>query len=765
MTGRTRTWVTLGASLVVLVAFAFALVAWRAHRSLSDRPDDVVAALSRVVGLPVEADGVRVTWWPPSLVVQGVRVPDASPLGPGNIIHADEARLVVRAVPLLSGRVVVKRVEVASPVVRLVRGVGGAWNFSARSSESSSDEGPDGAEVVARALASVRPATTGGEPTSFEDVVDVVVTRGRLSLRDRAIPGVPEFEVTAMDARLRRHAGAATIELSGSTLGGPAGNLRGTVEVPSDGTDVALALDAADVPANRLREVMQLARGGIPFGAALEGVVSARISGQMPPYWPPGQAAIGVLVDAGEASASMVGGYVRKAVGAPLAVALELRAGPDLLQVRKAMLESGDARVELSSPQPADPNAELQPALRLTSTNLSASLLSEWVPVLTAIAPQGELSLQGTIAPAVEGLAANIRLSGSDLGVQIGREPAALGAAAVAVDLLPDGGYSAGLSLEALESEDLFAHRLTAAFDREGEDGPVTIRVDGARGGRADAELERVAIEADVDGERAEIRRLEVAGLGGTLNAQGDIAREEGDVLSVRFAPQWDGLDFAGLVRLFGYEVDVQGLFTGHAALAARQGAEETLVDTLNGIFDVRLSNGQVQDLNLARATVDNLNAVPVLRDAIEDRAEETAPRLLAETTHIDSLTVNGSVRDGLVAVANLRLDAPIYSIDAKGNVGLDGAVDLDGDLVLDHDVTEALVSVSGVLSALAPAGEPIRIPVSIGGTYPDLVSAPSPAFLADAVAKQLTEEAGGGAQELLRRLFGGGSEPDVEAE
>lgn len=755
MTGRVQTWLTLGVSLIVVVALGFALVAWRAHRSLSDRPDEVLAALSRAVGLPVEADGVRVTWWPPGLVVRGIRVPDESPLGPGQIVHADEARLVVRALPLLSGTVVVKRIEVSSPVVRLVRGVGGGWNFAGRLPWETEADAVSVEPTLVKSSVEARFAASA-PPHEFRDVADVVVTRGRVSLRDRAITGVPEFEITGLDARLRRKNGAATLDLAGTTLGGPGQNLRGRMQVPAEGKDVTLSISADAVPARRLREVMQLVRGGIPFGAALDGAVSAEITGQLPAQWPPGQAAIGVLLDATDASATMAGGYVRKAVGAPLAMALELRAGPRLLQIRSATFESGEARIELASSEPADPAAAVQPALRVASANLTAALLSRWVPLLTAIEPVGALSLRGTLAPAESGTAASLRLSGADLAARIGRNPAEVGAAAVAFDLVPEGRFSAGVSIEALRSEDLFAHRLTAAFEG-GADTPVSIRVDGVRGGRGRAEVQRLAIECEVDGDRADVRRFELAGLGGTVHAQGEFARGDGDALSMRVAPKWDGLDFAGLVQLLGYEVDVQGLFTGEAALVARQSAEETLLETLSGAFDMQLANGEVADLNLARVTVDNLNSIPGLRDVFERYSKEKVPTLLAQTTHIDSLSVEGTVGDGVVAVANLRLDAPIYSIDAVGNVGLGGDVDLDGDLVLDQETTEALVSVSALLSALAVDGGLIRIPVTIGGTYPDLVSAPSPAFVTEAIAKHVSTETGGGAQDLLRRLFGGG--------
>jgi len=399
-----------------------------------------------------------------------------------------------------------------------------------------------------------------------------------------------------------------------------------------------------------------------------------------------------------------------------------------------------------------------QPVLRIASENINADLLSDWIPLLGAVAPSGALSLSGTIAPGEPESAVQVRLSGSDLGIRIGRERAELGGAAVDFDLHPEGHFTAGLSIEGVTSEDLFASRLTAAFEGGGEE-PVRLRIDGARGGRADARIDRVAIECALTGDRAEVRRLEVAGLGGTLLAQGELARDEGDVLAVRFAPQWDGVDFAGFLRLFGVDLDIQGLFTGQAALAARRSAEETFLETLSGVFDVRLTEGSVQDLNLARTTVANLGAIPGVRQAIERRAEEKIPELLARTSRIEALQVAGSVADGAVSVDRLELDAPDYSLDAKGRVALDGGVDLDGHLVLGERATEALASASVVLAMLARGGEPIRIPIRVAGTYPDLVSAPSPAFVTESIAGSAAGAAGGGAGGFLRNLLGGGRE------
>jgi len=391
--------------------------------------------------------------------------------------------------------------------------------------------------------------------------------------------------------------------------------------------------------------------------------------------------------------------------------------------------------------------------------------LVEWVPALSAVALVGDLALQGTLTPTGEAVAADVRLSGGGLGVRIGQVPASLGTAALDFGLGPDGRFRAGVSIEGLACDDLHAQRLSASLTvRDGE--PTLVRIEGARGGRGEAEVDRLVLEGEIGADRADIRRLEVAGLGGSLHAHGDLVRDDGDVVAVRLAPQWDGIDFAGLLHLFGVELDVQGLFTGQAALAARRSAEQTFWQTLSGAFDVGLVDGSVVDLNLARSTVDSLAVVPGLRRAIEDHAGEEMPRLLTRTSRIDRLRISGSVCDGSAVISRLRLDAPEYSVNAHGRIGFGGKVDLEGNLVLDEETTRKLVSGAGsaILGILAAPEGVIRIPVSIAGTYPELVSAPSPAFVSEAVAGSVTGAAPGGAAGFLRRLLGGGDEPGSAA-
>lgn len=753
-----------GVAAVLVLGLGFA--AWRVHRGLAGRTGEVLEALSTAIGLPVEADEVAVAWWPPGIVVRGLQIPDRSPYGPGSLAHADEARLRLGMAALLRGEAIVRSVELDTPVVRLVRGLDGGWNVGGL--------GRDVGTPIATASPSVReetsPPAAGAAVRARNEIpasipfriASVRVHRGRVSLRDRAIPGMPEFEITSAAARARRQGEGYVFEIEGDALGGPGLNLRGNLRVPGDGSDAVMKVSAAGVPSRRLPEVMQLLRGTVPFGATLGGVVSIEIDGRFPAAWPPSPALLDVALDAREAELRMAGGFVEKRAGAPLELALALRATADRLLVRQATLTSGEARIALRAPDVVE-NAE-QPPLRVSSVNLAAERLAEWVPLLADVAPRGNLSLDGTLAPGGDVTAAELRLSGSALEVAVAKTPVDLGSAALDLEVQPGGAYAVGLSVDEMRSGDLHAERLTAALDaRPGRE--TGLRVEGARGGRAGAELSRVSVESLLSEEGAEVRRIEIEGLGGRLHGDGRVVRAaDADALAIRFDPRWDGVDLDGLQRLLGMPLGIRGEIEGEAALEIRRENGETLVDTLRGVFAARLREGQIADLNLARTTVDNLGAIPGLRQAVERRAREEAPALLARTSDIEMLEVGGSVADGTVDVTAFRLVAPDYSVDTRGRVAFDGNFDLDGELVLGAHATAALASKSGILALLAPAGETIRIPVSIEGVYPELVSAPSQAFVSGALPHAAREQEASTATGFLRQFLGSlGTAPSGE--
>ena len=229
--------------------------------------------------------------------------------------------------------------------------------------------------------------------------------------------------------------------------------------------------------------------------------------------------------------------------------------------------------------------------------------------------------------------------------------------------------------------------------------------------------------------------------------------------------PDWKDLDLDTLLRLADADGVARGRLAGSARLETRAKDVASGLDHLSGTFDVRLTDGAITDLNLAGATLDNLNAVPRLREAVQRRARAQAPGLVAGTSEIASLLLRGRVARRRVELEEIRLASSDYGLEAHGTVSFDGTADLDGTLALSDDASRSLVSESGVLAILAPPGSPVRIPVEIKGTYPRFASSPTSEYVSRVMARAIAPSGSGSAAEMLRRLFGGRSRGEGGAE
>ncbi|HEY8515225.1 MAG TPA: AsmA family protein [Candidatus Binatia bacterium] len=742
--GSRSRWLALGALAVLLVAGVVTLALFRIRTVLESRSDELVAAVGEAVGLPLAADGVSVSWWPPGVTAHGVEIPDRSPYGPGDLARIDEARLQVAFLPLLRGKVVVTEVRLVSPVIYVVRGVDGGWNVGATPVRERVAPG--------RTSAMARPAA--------EVVIDSVrVRNARVLYSDRAIPGLGELEIRAVNALLRRGDDAYRMDFNAQALGGPEENVEGFVVVPRDAKPedrARLEVAARSLAGHRLPEVIALLRGDVPFGIELAGDVRAHVVAEMPVGWPPTRAAGRLMLDADEASLHAANGWVVKAPGTPFDVDLELRAGDFGLAVDGASVESEGLRLTATRPDsaPVPPDAGQQP-LVLTVEGLDASRLAAWVPALKVADPRGPLTFEGRVTPGLDGVATDLRVVAGRLELGERDERVTLGGASLDLALSHDGtGLLGTLRVSEVASPD--GGLGSAVVEVAGlVERPLDVRVSGAHLTRNGASLDAVSLDAVIGKEQTRIRNLQVSGLGGTLAAHGEVSRTEDGAFAIALEPEWNGVQLAGLMQLFGEADGGSGTFAGRARLASTGANVDAVLANLSGSFEARLGNGSLPGLNVARATLDSLDAVPRLKEAVDRRARERVPELLAPTSEIVALDVQGAFEQGRILIADLRLESRDYTIDARGRIAFDGETELKGHLVLSESASRSLVSGAGILEVLARSGEQIRIPISVRGHYPKLRSKPSNDYVAEATARAVKLPGGDGAAGFLRRLLG----------
>src|SRR5215475_14474375 len=87
---------------------------------------------SRLVDRPVRFERVSVSLWPlPAIRVRGLTVADAPGFGPDPLLSVEDARVRVRLLPLLRGRLSFGEVILTRPHVVVEQRRDGAWNLPA----------------------------------------------------------------------------------------------------------------------------------------------------------------------------------------------------------------------------------------------------------------------------------------------------------------------------------------------------------------------------------------------------------------------------------------------------------------------------------------------------------------------------------------------------------------------------------------------------------------------------------------------------------
>ncbi len=740
-------WIALVLLVVVIVGgVAASMLMLRMRGVLAGRSDELLAAVGRAAGLPIRAEDVTVSWWPPGVTAQDLEIPDESPYGPGDLARADEARIQVALLPLLRGEIVVTEVRLISPVLFVVRGVDGGWNV--------------GAAPVREVLARPGDDDGGSGPAPAVVIDSVRVRNARLVYRDRAIPGLGELEVRAGNALLRRQDDAYRLDFNAQALGGPEENLAGWMLIPrgtGDDVTATLHLQASEIAGQRLPELIALLRGDMPFGIALEGDVGAQMDVTLPVSWPPSRAAGRLALDARAASMQAVGGWVVKPAGMPLDVDLGVRAGAFGIAIDHAAVASGEVRLVANLAEPPVPSPEAgQQALVLALEGFDAARLAGWVPALATFQPRGALFMEGRVTPGPSGVATDLRIATNDLALERGERPVSIASASVDLSLA-HGSQGVLGSLRVSEVRTPEGTIASVGANVGGGLGqPLEVQVHGARLARNGVEIETASGDLLLRDGDAEIRSVEIVGLGGELAARGRVLRDRDGVYTVALKPQWANVDVARLIALLGEREAGTGLLAGTASLETSGAAVDTALANLNGTFEATLGNGTLPGLNVARVTLANLDSIPRLEEAIEGRARERVPELLAPTTSFESLRVSGTVNEGRIQIGELKLDSRHYAIDARGRLAFDGDTDLEGELVLTQEASRSLLSGAGVLEALAGSDDQVRIPIAVRGVYPDLRSLPSKDYLADAAARAVRLPGRDRAASFLRRLLGG---------
>ncbi|HTK94818.1 MAG TPA: AsmA family protein, partial [Terriglobales bacterium] len=174
-----KLWIILGIILIVAVAAVFALPYLIDVNRYHDR---IEAELQRRTGRTVSLGPMRLSIVPFAIRAQSATIGEDASFGQGKVFaHADEVYVRADLLPLLSGNVQLRSLEMVRPQIELVRNAGGVWNFASLGQNPATAQLPQGTTPEEQARAQQQ----RGQQKSQEFALDRLrITDGQVAVTD-----------------------------------------------------------------------------------------------------------------------------------------------------------------------------------------------------------------------------------------------------------------------------------------------------------------------------------------------------------------------------------------------------------------------------------------------------------------------------------------------------------------------------------------------------------------------------------------------------
>ncbi len=254
--------------------------------------------------------------------------------------------------------------------------------------------------------------------------------------------------------------------------------------------------------------------------------------------------------------------------------------------------------------------------------------------------------------------------------------------------------------------------------------------------------IENMNLTAQVEGAKININSLTgiVAGapteLSGTLSGWGPQA-------SLTLRGEIQNLSLEYLMR----EVHPNApRLQGHLTLAlegqARGTSWEDISRSLDGRARLLMSDGVLLNYNILREIVQKISIIPGAEAALQANFPQAYRlRLQDRSTVLRPVDLSANIVDGVLYVDPLRVDTDFILIYGAGGLGLDRNLNINANLILNQEISRAIVGAFNPLQVLGNNRGEIVIPVAVSGELPQVKITPDSKYIASKLLAGKTQE------------------------
>jgi uncharacterized protein involved in outer membrane biogenesis len=299
------------------------------------------------------------------------------------------------------------------------------------------------------------------------------------------------------------------------------------------------------------------------------------------------------------------------------------------------------------------------------------------------------------------------------------------------------------------------------AVDVTLSDGPMQARSRFGAGQVGPLPFSNLAFNLTLDGPRLQLDGGRAELLGGQFTAHGETVRRVGEVRQTSFSARLDGAQAERLDDALRADSkrNAEGKLSAYVDLNGSGSDWEELRSTLAANGAIKIDEGVLHQVNLAKGAVDAIMAIPGLASIFTRKARKQNPEVFdASRTEFEAIDIRFAVADGVAKTDDIEIKTTGYKILGRGEITLLGEVDANALLTFSESVTGKLGRSGKLLGGLTNPAGLLSIPVRLVGTLPNIETKADPAHITRAVGRGLLMDPVKGLMGGATSLFGRGA-------
>ncbi|MBI4522432.1 MAG: AsmA family protein [Deltaproteobacteria bacterium] len=769
----------LGAAVLLLVVNLNALI--RRNK------DYLIDQAEQALGRKLAVGEVRVSLWPGL----GVRfhdfvMSDDPAFSAKEFIRASDLQVNARLLPLLRGRLQIKRLILHNPKIEIIRDEKGAFNFSSIAAE----------EEEKKARGEKKKRERAPTPPAF--LVSLVDIEGGeihyLDRKERADVAISDIQLKVKDLDFNQ---PFSVELAAAVPSGKRNlNVRARVGPLASGTSFdqvpiegRITFDPLEF--GKLKAAMPRIGSYLPAGLVLSGTLQVKdldLKGTL------NNLALNGTLEGKEAGISY-GSLFQKPSGVALTLSLDSQVTKKALSFKKTNLKLHNLDLRLKG----DTQLGSAPALNL-SIETNRFGLEGWEKILPALSGyqfSGNLETRATIrgavgkgaAPKINGTVSLENVSGKlaqlpkpfrelnakvsftgeqaqipDASLRVGESQVRLSAQ---VQRLTPLALSYRLSSPELRLSDLQATEgksdkgdLLKNLSSDGalkmQNGSLSYqgKVSSTEGSLNRINYKDLAAGISLENKILNFKNLVVKALNGSLQADGQY---EFAAAPPRFSlsSKTRGLDLRELSRILQAEggKQFQGRLNSDLKVSGRGKTWEEMKPTLTGTGVAEVLQGTLLDFNIAESVLGGVTGFPGLTSLVSPQIRKKYPAIFtAKNTEFKELKTQFTLGEGKANVKELTLTAADFAVRGTGWVDFNQRVDLQSVLSFSNRLSADIAGSAKEVRYLFNDKGNLEIPFSLKGTLPGARPKPDMSFIGRQLQRGFLRK---GTEELQKRFLG----------